>query len=139
MLNVTIQNDGKIKIQTECSDVKEMRSNVNLLLAIVSSMETEGQTGRKVDRTSNSYGYYLYLNFVQNNNRLSTIKEVSEQLNISLQNAKSVVDSAADGRKVLLTQSFDKSFIDKIKSALEDKGCICEITKNQNNYDQYCN
>ena len=130
MLNVTIQNDGKIKIQTECSDVKEMRSNVNLLLAIVSSMETEGQTGRKVDRTSNSYSYYLYLNFVQNNNRLSTIKEVSEQLNISLQNAKSVVDSAADGRKVLLTQSFDKSFIDKIKIALEDKGCICEITKN---------
>ena len=130
MLNVTIQNDGKIKIQTECSDVKEMRSNVNLLLAIVSSMETEGQTGRKVDRTSDSYSYYLYLNFVQNNNRLSTIKEVSEQLNISLQNAKSVVDSAADGRKVLLTQSFDKSFIDKIKSALEDKGCICEITKN---------
>ena len=130
MLNVTIQNDGKIKIQTECSDVKEMRSNVNLLLAIVSSMETEGQTGRKVDRTSDSHSYYLYLNFVQNNNRLSTVKEVSEQLNISLQNAKSTVDSAADGRKVLLTQSFDKSFIDKIKSALEDKGCICEITEN---------
>lgn len=130
MLNVTIQNDGKIKIQTECSDVKEMRSNVNLLLAIVSSMETEGQTGRKVDRTSDSSSYYLYLNFVQNNNRLSTIKEVSEQLNISLQNAKSAVDSAADGRKVLLTQSFDKSFIDKIKSTLEDKGCICEITEN---------
>lgn len=130
MLNITIQNDGKIKIQTECSDVKEMRSNVNLLLAIVSSMETEGQTGRKVDRISDSPSYYLYLNFVQNNNRLSTIKEVSEQLNISLQNAKSTVDSAADGRKVLLTQSFDKSFIDKIKSALEDKGCICEITEN---------
>lgn len=50
MLNVTIQNDGKIKIQTECSDVKEMRSNVNLLLAIVSSMETEGQTDREADR-----------------------------------------------------------------------------------------
>ena len=130
MLNITIQNDGKIKIQTECSDVKEMRSNVNLLLAIVSSMETEGQTGRKVDRISDSHSYYLYLNFVQNNNRLSTVKEVSEQLNISLQNAKSTVDSAADGRKVLLTQSFDKSFIDKIKSALEDKGCICEITEN---------
>lgn len=130
MLNITIQNDGKIKIQTECSDVKEMRSNVNLLLAIVSSMETEGQTGRKVDRISDSHSYYLYLNFVQNNNRLSTIKEVSKQLNISLQNAKSTVDSAADGRKVLLTQSFDKSFIDKIKSALEDKGCICEITEN---------
>ena len=130
MLNVTIQNDGKIKIQTECSDVKEMRSNVNLLLAIVSSMETEGQTSRESDRTSKRHSYYLYLNFVQNNNRLSTVKEISEQLNISLQNAKSAVDSAADGRKVLLTQSFDKSFIDKIKNALEAKECICEITEN---------
>ena len=130
MLNVTIQNDGKIKIQTECSDVKEMRSNVNLLLAIVSSMETEGQTSRESDRTSKRPSYYLYLNFVQNNNRLSTVKEISKQLNISLQNAKSAVDSAADGRKVLLTQSFDKSFIDKIKNALEAKECICEITEN---------
>ena len=130
MLNITIQNDGKIKIQTECSDVKEMRSNVNLLLAIVSSMETKGQTSRESDRTSKNPSYYLYLNFVQNNNRLSTVKEISEQLNISLQNAKSAVDSAADGRKVLLTQSFDKSFIDKIKNALEAKECICEITEN---------
>ena len=130
MLNVTIQNDGKIKIQTECSDVKEMRSNVNLLLAIVSSMETEGQTDREADRINRKTSYHLYLNFVQNNNRLSTVKEISEQLNISLQNAKSAVDSAADGRKVLLTQSFDKSFIDKITNALEAKGCICEITEN---------
>lgn len=29
-----------------------------------------------------------------------------------------------------MTQSFDKSFIDKIKNALEAKECICEITKN---------
>ena len=130
MLNVTIQNDGKIKIQTECSDVKEMRSNVNLLLAIVSSMETEGQTDREADRINRKPSYYLYLNFIQNNNRLSTVKEIAEQLNISLRNAKSAVDSAADGRKVLLTQSFDKSFIDKIKNALEAKECICEITEN---------
>lgn len=130
MLNVTIQNDGKIKIQTECSDVKEMRSNVNLLLAIVSSMETEGQADRETDETSRKPIYHLYLNFVQDNNRLSTVKEISEQLNISLRDAKSTVDSAADGRKVLLTQSFDKSFIDKIKNALEAKKCICEITKN---------
>ena len=41
MLNITIQNDGKIKIQSECSNTKEMRSNVNLLLAVVSSMEME--------------------------------------------------------------------------------------------------
>ncbi len=50
-------------------------------------------------------------------------------LNVTIQN-ESTVDSAADGRKVLLTQSFDKSFIDKITNALKAKGCICEITKN---------
>lgn len=33
MLNVIIQNDGKIKFQSECSSTKEMRHNVNLLLA----------------------------------------------------------------------------------------------------------
>lgn len=130
MLNVTIQNDGKIKFQSECSSTKDMRHNVNLLLAVVSSMETEGQTDREDDRISRKPIYHLYLNFIQNNNRLSTVKEISEQLNISLQNAKSTVDSAADGKKVLLTQSFDKSFIDKIKNALEAKECICEITKN---------
>lgn len=32
MLNVTIQNDGKIKFQSECSNTKEMKFNVNLLL-----------------------------------------------------------------------------------------------------------
>lgn len=37
MLNVTIQNDGKIKFQSECSSTKDMRHNVNLLLAVVSS------------------------------------------------------------------------------------------------------
>ena len=41
MLNVTIQNDGKIKFQSECSSTKEMRHNVNLLLAVVSSMEPD--------------------------------------------------------------------------------------------------
>ena len=82
----------------------------------------------------NKEGYKLVADLVyEKMNELgyfSEIKEISEQLNISLQNAKSAVDSAADGRKVLLTQSFDKSFIDKIKNALEAKECICEITEN---------
>lgn len=42
MLNVTIQNDRKIKFQSECSSTKDMRHNVNLLLAVVSSMESAG-------------------------------------------------------------------------------------------------
>lgn len=47
MLNVTIQNDGKIKFQSECSSTKEMRSNVNLLLAVVSSMEIDSYCDSK--------------------------------------------------------------------------------------------
>lgn len=47
MLNVTIQNDGKIKFQSECSSTKDMRHNVNLLLAVVSSMEMEEAVAKK--------------------------------------------------------------------------------------------
>ena len=125
MLNVTIQNDGKIKIQTECSGVKEMRYNVNLLLALVSSMEMEEKANKGPVRTT----YYLYLNKVKNDNKLSTARELSAQLNISLENAKAIMDSCVNGKEVILSQSFDESYINNMKAALESVGCICEITK----------
>ena len=125
MLNVTIQNDRKIKIQSECSNTKEMRSNVNLLLAVVSSMEMEEKANKGPVRTT----YYLYLNKVENNNKLSTARELSAQLNISLENAKAIMDSCVDGKEVILSQSFDESYINNMKAALESVGCICEITK----------
>ena len=125
MLNVTIQNDGKIKIQTECSGVKEMRHNVNLLLALVSSMEMEEKANKGSVRTA----YYLYLNKVENNNKLRTARELSAQLNISLENAKAIMDSSVDGKEIILSQSFDESYINNMKAALESVGCICKITK----------
>lgn len=125
MLNVTIQNDGKIRIQSECSNTKEMRHNVNLLLALVSSMEMEEKANKGPVRTT----YYLYLNKVENNNKLSTARELSAQLNISLENAKAIMDSSVDGKDVILSQSFDESYINNMKAALESVGCICEITK----------
>ena len=125
MLNVTIQNDGKIKIQTECSDVKEMRSNVNLLLALVSSMEMEEKANKGPVRTT----YYLYLNKVENDNKLSTARELSAQLNTSLEKAKAIMDASVESGEVLLSQSFDESYIHNMKVALESVGCICEITK----------
>ena len=125
MLNVTIQNDGKIKIQTECSDVKEMRHNVNLLLALVSSMEMEEKANKGPVRTI----YYLYLNNVESNNKLSTARELSAQLNTSLERAKAIMDSSIDGKEIILSQSFDESYINNMKAALESVGCICKITK----------
>ena len=125
MLNVTIQNDGKIKIQTECSGVKEMRYNVNLLLALVSSIEMEEKANNGPVRTT----YYLYLNKVKNDNKLSTVRELSTQLCTSLENAKTIMDSCVDGKEVILSQSFDESYIRNMKAALESVGCICEITK----------
>ena len=125
MLNVTIQNDGKIKIQTECSDTKEMRHNVNLLLALVSSMEMEEKANKGPVRTT----YYLYLNNVESNNKLSTARELSAQLNTSLERAKAIMDSSIDGKEVILCQSFDESYINNMKAVLESVGCICEITK----------
>ena len=124
MLNVTIQNDGKVKIQTECSDVKEMRSNVNLLLALVSSMEMEEKANKGPVRTT----YYLYLNKVENDNKLSTARELSAQLNTSLEKAKAIMDASVESGEVLLSQSFDESYIHNMKEALESVGCICRIT-----------
>lgn len=130
MLNVTIQNNGRIEIQSVCADTKEMRYNVNLLLALASSMETKENVDKKNDVTSNESGYYLYLKGVEDNNRLSTVEELSKLLGISLQDAKSTVDLVVNGRKLLLTKSFKKAFVDNIKDALESKGCTCEITDN---------
>lgn len=125
MLNVTIQNDEKIKFQSECSSTKEMRSNVNLLLALVSSMETEEKANNGPVRTT----YYLYLNKVKNDNKLSTARELSVQLSTSLEKAKAIMDASVESGEVLLSQSFDEAYIRNMKAALESVGCICEITK----------
>ena len=130
MLNVTIQNDGKIKIQTECSDVKEMRSNVNLLLAIVSSMEIEEQANRKNSNTSNTTSYYLYLNKIDDNNRVETVKTVRDQLKIDLKEAKDIVLAVENSGKMMIMQSFNYSTITSVCESLEAKGCTCEITSN---------
>ena len=129
MLNVTIQNDGKIKFQSECSNAKEMRYNVNLLLAIISSIEMEEKVNKRVNDIHAQTIYYLYLKKVDCNNRISTTKELSQQLNIPLQNAKAIVDSVADGKEALMSQSTNKLFIENVKDALECKGCTCEITQ----------
>lgn len=130
MLNVTIQNDGRIKIQSECANTKEMRSNVNLLLAIVSSMEMEEQVNKKNSDTSNTASYYLYLNKIDNNNRVETVRTVRDQLKIDLKEAKDIVLTVATGGKMMIMQSFDYSAITSVCESLEAKGCVCEITSN---------
>lgn len=130
MLNVTIQNDGKIKFQSECSSTKEMRSNVNLLLAVVSSMEMEEAAANKEPNgVQGQTNYYLYLDKVEDNNKLSTTRVLAQQLNIHLKRAKEIVDAAADDKhNILLSQSPDESFINTMKDTLESAGCICRIT-----------
>ena len=130
MLNITIQNDRKIKIQTECSDVKEMRSNVNLLLAIVSSIEMEKAVANKEPNgVQCQTNYYLYLDKVEDNNKLSTTRVLAQQLNIPLKRAKEIVDAAAADKHddIVLSQSPDGSYIATMGDALESVGCICKI------------
>ena len=130
MLNVTIQNDGKIKFQSECSNTKEMKFNVNLLLGVVQSMEIEEQVNRKNSNTSNTPSYYLYLNKVDDNNKVETTKTVYDQLKIGLKEAKDIVSTVANGGKMMIMQSFDYSAITSVCKSLEAKGCTCEITSN---------
>lgn len=135
MLNVTIQNDGKIKIQSECSNTKEIRHNVNLLLAVVSSMEMEEKVNKEegankdVDDDTAQTNHLLHLVKVEDCNRLSTIRTLSQQLNISLKEAKVIIDAASDDKhSTLLVQSTDLNFINNVRNALESVGCICKIT-----------
>ena len=130
MLNVTIQNDGKIKFQSECSNTKEMKFNVNLLLGVVQSMEIEEQANSKNSNTSNTPSYYLYLNKIDDNNRVETVKTVRDQLKIDLKEAKDIVLAVANGGKMMIMQSFDYSAITSVCESLEAKGCTCEITSN---------
>lgn len=130
MLNVTIQNDGKIKIQTECSNIKEMRHNVNLLLAVVSSMEMEEAAANKEANGIPVQSInYLYLDKVEDNNKLSTVGALSKQLNISLKEAKAIIDRALDNKhNILVASSADLDFINNVRNTLESLGCICRIT-----------
>lgn len=93
MLNVTIQNDGKIKIQTECSDVKEMKSNVNLLLAVVSSMEMEEAAANKEPNgVQDQTNYYLYLDKVEDSNKLSTTRVLALMKQQRLQKSSTLLN-----------------------------------------------
>lgn len=132
MLSVIIQNDGKIKIQSECSNTKEMRHNVNLLLAVVSSMEMEKAVAKKEDNgIPVQTTYYLYLDKVEKDNRINTIKVLKDHLNIPLERAKVIVNTAVNDKHndILLSQSSDSNFLATIKDALESVGCICQITE----------
>lgn len=129
MLNVTIQNDGKIKFQSECSDAKEMRSNVNLLLALVSSMEMEEKANKDANGIPVQSINYLYLDKVDDSNKLSTVSTLSKQLNISLKEAKVIADRVVDDKhNILVASSVDLDFINNVRNALESVGCICRIT-----------
>ena len=133
MLNVTIQNDGRIKIQSECSNTKEMRHNVNLLLAVISSIEIEeAEVNKEVNGIPVQTTYYLYLNKVEKDNRVNTVKMLIDKLNIPLERAKTIVNTAACDKHadILLSQSPDSNFIATIRDALESVGCVCEITSN---------
>lgn len=130
MLNVTIQNDGKIKFQSECSNTKEMKFNVNLLLGVVQSMEIEESVVKKeANDIPVQTTYYLYLDKVEDNNRLSTTRVLSQQLNIPLKRAKEIADAAAADKHndIVLSQSPDGNYIATIRNALESVGCICRI------------
>ena len=129
MLNVTIQNDGKIKFQSECSSTKEMRSNVNLLLAVVSSMEMEEKANKNAKRDPVQTNYFLYLNKVKDGNKLSAVNTLARQLNIPSEKAKDIIDKviADDKHEILLTQSTNLDSISNVRNTLESVGCICTL------------
>lgn len=110
-----------------------MRHNVNLLLAVISSMEMEEAAANKEPNgVQGQTNYYLYLDKVEDNNKLSTTRVLAQQLNIPLKRAKEIINAAAVDKHddIVLSQSPDGNYIATMGDALESVGCICRIIKN---------
>lgn len=124
MISIIIEDNGEISLKTTNGTIEtEVASTI--VVEAMRNLFPQGKDNKKPVRTT----YYLYLNKVENNNKLSTARELSAQLHISLENAKVIMDSSVEGKEVMLSQSFDESYINNMKEALESVGCICEITK----------
>ena len=125
MLNVTIQNDGKIKIQSECSNTKEMRSNVNLLLAIVSSMEMEEAAANKEasKNQKDNEKCDLVLTWVDQNRKLLAVKEMKENVDLWLKDAKGYIDSYCAGKKVILFTG-NRDEVEKFAKKFDSSECL---------------
>ena len=117
MLNITIQNDGKIKIQSECSNTKEMRSNVNLLLAVVSSMEMEEAAANKEPKCD------LVLTWVDQSRKLLAVKEMKENIDLWLKDAKGYIDSYCAGKKVILFTG-NRDEVEKFAKKFDSSECL---------------
>lgn len=123
MISIIIEDNGEISLKTTNGTIEtEVASTI--VVEAMRNLFPQGKDNKKPVRTT----YYLYLNKVDNN-KLSTARELSAQLHISLENAKVIMDSSVEGKEVMLSQSFDESYINNMKEALESVGCICEITK----------
>ena len=129
MLNVTIQNDGKIKFQSECSSTKEMRSNVNLLLAVVSSMEMEEKANKNAKRDPvqmkrlDDGKYDLVLIWVDQNRKLLAVKKLKENIGLWPKDAKGYINSYCAGKKVILFTG-NEDEVEKAAKKFESSECL---------------
>ena len=111
MLNVTIQNDGKIKLQSECSGLKELKFNVNLLLGVVQSMEIEEAAANKEPISTNQKI------LVDQDRKLLAVKDLKENLDLWLRDAKGYIDSYCAGKKPVLLTGYEDEVTKVTKSS----------------------
>ena len=123
MISIVIEDNGNVSLKTTKGVVETETAATIVIEAMRNLFKPKGDSATQTS-------YYLYLNKVEDNNKLSTVKSVSNMANIGLQKAKNIVDAVANGQKMLIIQSFDYSAITSACESLEAKGCTCEITSN---------
>lgn len=124
MINIVIEDNGAVSLKTTKGVVETEVAATIVVEAMRNLLKPKSE-----NNTPAQTNYYLYLDKVEDNNKLSTVKALSQQLNIPLKRAKEIVDtSVADKHDdILLSQSSDKSYINTMKDVLESAGCICRI------------
>ena len=131
MISIIIEDNGAVSLKTT-KGVVETEMAATIVVEVMRNLfkPKDNESNKTENDIQAQTNYYLYLNKIENNNRLSIAKELSSQLNISLERAKVIICESDYNKGILLSQSFDKSFINNMKAALESKGCVCEITSN---------
>ena len=122
MISITIEDNGNVSLKTTKGVVETETAATIVIEAMRNLFKPKGDS---TVQTS----YYLYLNKIEDNNKLSTVKSVSNMANIGLQKAKSIVDAVASGQKIILMQSCDYNEIKSVKDYLEEQGCVCEMSE----------
>ena len=133
MISITIEDNGAVSLKTTKGVVETEMAAEIVVEAMRNLFKPKDNESNELENDMPvQTNYYLYLNKVERDNKVNTVKVLRDQLNIPLERAKAIVNTICDGKSdILIFQSTTRNKINIINDALESVGCVCEITSSK--------